>query len=127
MNIIKTFAAFAFAAVAVSCNNVDWKPAGDHIMTEWGENLDPKNVHQEYPRPQMVRQDWVNLNGMWDYAITSADAEDFEVADGKILVPFAVGFFYDSNSLSSSILQHFFYFISYLFFIEVLWANTIID
>ena len=90
MNIIKTFAAFALAAVAVSCNNVDWKPAGDHIMTEWGENLDPKNVHQEYPRPQMVRQDWVNLNGMWDYAITAADAEDFEVADGKILVPFAV-------------------------------------
>ena len=58
-------------------------------MTEWGENLDPSNVHQEYPRPQMVRDRWVNLNGLWDYAITSADAEPAQM-DGQILVPFAV-------------------------------------
>ena len=90
MKTLKTIAAFVLAVCACSCNTVQWKPAGDHIMTQWGENLDPKNVHQEYPRPQMVREDWVNLNGMWDYAITAADAEDFECADGKILVPFAV-------------------------------------
>ena len=90
MNIIKTLAALSFAALAVSCNQIEWKPVGDHIMTEWGENLDPENVLQEYPRPQMVREDWVNLNGMWNYAITSAEAEDSECADGKILVPFAV-------------------------------------
>ena len=70
--------AIAVVATAISCSstsNVEWAPAGDRIMTEWGENLDPSNVHQEYPRPQMVRDRWVNLNGLWDYAITSADAE----------------------------------------------------
>lgn len=58
-------------------------------MTEWGENLDPSNVHQEYPRPQMVRERWANLNGFWKYAITPADAEPVAM-DGQILVPFAV-------------------------------------
>ena len=58
-------------------------------MTEWGENLDPSNVHQEYPRPQMVRERWANLNGLWKYAITPADAEPVAM-DGQILVPFAV-------------------------------------
>jgi hypothetical protein len=78
MKTLKTVAALMLAACVCSCSTVEWKPAGDHIMTEWGENLDPANVHQEYPRPQMVREDWVNLNGMWDYAITAADAQDFE-------------------------------------------------
>ena len=57
---------FLFTALTASA----WKPAGDRIMTAWGENLDPKNVHPEYPRPQMKRADWQNLNGMWQYAIT---------------------------------------------------------
>ena len=82
--------AIVFFALAVSCNDVEWHPAGDRIMTEWGENLDPSNVHQEYPRPQMVREDWINLNGMWNYAVTSADLQDSECADGKILVPFSI-------------------------------------
>ena len=57
-----------------------WSPAGDHILTEWGENLDPTNVLPEYPRPQMVRSQWMNLNGFWDYKIYGSQ--------GKILVPF---------------------------------------
>ncbi len=44
-------------------------------MTVWGESLDPQNVHPEYPRPQMERGEWLNLNGLWEYAITGADAE----------------------------------------------------
>ena len=58
-------------------------------MTSWGENLDPTNVLPEYPRPQLVRDQWQNLNGLWHYAITAADAEP-EKMDGAILVPFAV-------------------------------------
>ena len=58
-------------------------------MTFWGENLDPENVLPEYPRPQLVRDRWINLNGLWEYAITPVDAVP-EKMDGHILVPFAV-------------------------------------
>lgn len=80
--------------IATSCcsgASVDaqWAPAGDRIMTQWGENLDPQNVLQEYPRPQMVRGEWRNLNGLWDYAITPKGAEP-DKYEGQILVPFAV-------------------------------------
>ena len=92
MKIIHILSAAAVITAAISCNstsNVEWIPAGDRIMTEWGENLDPSNVHQEYPRPQMVRERWANLNGFWKYAITPADTEPVAM-DGQILVPFAV-------------------------------------
>ena len=70
----------AITACSEKKETYDWKPAGDHILTEWGENLDPTNVLPEYPRPQMVRAEWMNLNGFWDYK--TMDSE------GKILVPF---------------------------------------
>ncbi len=88
---LKHFLAAAFATAAlISCaSQPEWAPAGDHIMTTWGENLDPQNVLPEYPRPRMERDEWLNLNGLWEYAITDADAEP-EAYDGHILVPFAV-------------------------------------
>lgn len=90
---LKHFAFIALAAsFAISCNTADktgWAPVGDRIMTQWGENLDPSEVLPEYPRPQMVRGEWMNLNGLWEYAITPAEAEP-EKMDGNILVPFAV-------------------------------------
>jgi hypothetical protein len=49
--------------------NPDWKPAGDRLKTRWGVNLDPNKVWQEYPRPQLERKDWINLNGLWKYAV----------------------------------------------------------
>ena len=53
----------AFIASVAACSPApEWSPAGDKIMTTWGENLDPSDVHTEYPRPQMVRDEWVNLN-----------------------------------------------------------------
>ena len=67
-----------------------WKPAGDKIKTEWADKVDPKNVWPEYPRPLMERQDWQNLNGLWDYAILPAGQTEPARFDGKILVPFAV-------------------------------------
>ncbi len=81
--------AFVTAAL-ISCNSQpEWAPAGDHIMTTWGENLDPQNVLPEYPRPQMERAEWLNLNGLWEYAITDINDEPEEY-EGDILVPFAV-------------------------------------
>ena len=55
------------------------------LKTVWGENLNPDSILPEYPRPQLVRENYVNLNGRWDYAITASDAEP-EHWDGEILV-----------------------------------------
>ena len=76
-----------FSALALNVS-AQWTPAGDNIMSPWAEKVDPANVLPEYPRPQMVRSQWMNLNGLWDYAITGCDATNFK-AEGEILVPFA--------------------------------------
>jgi hypothetical protein len=67
-----------------------WKPVEDRIMTRWAAEVKPDLVLPEYPRPQMVRADWLNLNGLWDYAIIDRDAGRPAAWDGKVLVPFAV-------------------------------------
>lgn len=56
--------------LCISNSVAQWRAVGDKIKTTWGENLDPKKVHQEYPRPILQRPQWKNLNGLWDYAIT---------------------------------------------------------
>ena len=68
----------------------DYKPAGNRIKTKWGKNLDYKKVWQEYPRPQLQRSDWINLNGPWKYAIRDANDLMDDKFDGLILVPFPV-------------------------------------
>ena len=60
------------------------------MLTRWGETLDKQQVLQEYPRPQLVRESFYNLNGLWDYAIKPVGAMEPKTMDGKILVPFAV-------------------------------------
>jgi beta-galactosidase/beta-glucuronidase len=68
----------------------NWKPAGDKIKTHWADKVDPSNPLPEYPRPSMVRDQWSNLNGLWDYAILPKGSAVPITFDGKILVPFAV-------------------------------------
>ena len=62
------------------------------MLTPWGEKVTSENAWRGYPRPQMVRENWTNLNGKWDYAITDIGKTDArpEKWDGKILVPFAL-------------------------------------
>ena len=69
------------------------------LTTVWGEALDPSNVLPEYPRPRMQRDNYVMLNGAWDYAIVPVDGGvDVETLarqaipsrwDGQIVVPFS--------------------------------------
>ena len=67
-----------------------WEPVPGHIMTRWVEGIDPAAPLPEYPRPQMVRPDWQNLNGLWEYIVTEKEAERPDSFEGTILVPFAI-------------------------------------
>ena len=58
------------------------------MLTKWGAALDREHPLPEYPRPQLRRESFLNLNGVWDYAIT-ASGEEPEVWDGEIVVPFS--------------------------------------
>jgi hypothetical protein len=80
------------ACVAGSAVGTDeaWQAAKVPLMTRWGKALTPASVLPEYPRPQMVRAAWQNLNGLWDYAVTAKAAEAPKGWQGKILVPFAI-------------------------------------
>jgi hypothetical protein len=77
-----------------------WHPADNALMTRWAADVSPTNVHAEYPRPQLVRPDWQNLNGLWDYAITPLEAARPVRFDGNILVPFPL------ESSLSGVKQH---------------------
>ena len=58
------------------------------MLTKWGAALDRSCPLPEYPRPQLRRESFYNLNGVWDYAIT-ASGDEPEVWDGEIVVPFS--------------------------------------
>lgn len=85
----KAILSFLFAFAFLLCQAQQWAPVGENIKTSWAENVDPSNPLPEYPRPQMVRSEWMNLNGLWSYGLTDASADSFE-AEGQILVPFAL-------------------------------------
>jgi beta-galactosidase/beta-glucuronidase len=68
----------------------EWKPADSPLTTQWTAKVAPSNAWREYPRPQMERSGWTNLNGLWDYAIQDKDAARPDKFDGQILVPYAV-------------------------------------
>lgn len=76
---------------AASPLQAKWRPAGDKIKTRWGKEVTPENAWREYPRPQLKRDAWANLNGLWNYAITPIGATKTPAKyDGQILVPFCV-------------------------------------
>ena len=61
------------------------------LYTKWAENMDEKHPHREYPRPQLVRKGWMNLNGEWEYQIVKGEEDTEPGRWKKILVPFALG------------------------------------
>jgi hypothetical protein len=78
--------ALGFAGTALAA----WQPAQGPLATRWAKDVKPSKAHPEYPRPQMVREKWENLNGLWDYAIVATNAPQPAAWDGQILVPFPV-------------------------------------
>ena len=81
---------FLFAVVTVATASAQWSIAGDKIRTPWAEEVNPDKVLAEYPRPQLEREGWLNLNGLWSYSITPLAANEPTAWDGEILVPFAI-------------------------------------
>ncbi len=86
------FSAFLFATVSLFAQNSDWKIVPGRITSPWADSVNPASVLQEYPRPQMKRNEWVNLNGLWQYsALPKSDVEAVPASfQGTILVPFAI-------------------------------------
>ena len=66
-----------------------WKAVEGKIMSQWAKTVNPENAWQEYPRPQFERDQWKNLNGLWDYAILKTNEIKPKQYQGKILVPFS--------------------------------------
>ncbi len=73
-----------FATLAASA----WQPAEGPLKTRWAKDVNPDKTLPEYPRPQLVRKDWLNLNGLWDFGIVAKDAP--QAYQTQILVPFPV-------------------------------------
>jgi beta-galactosidase/beta-glucuronidase len=71
----------------------EWKPAEGPLKTRWAKDVSPANALPEYPRPQMVRKEWLNLNGLWDIKLGDG-------TESKILVPFAI------ESALSGVMKH---------------------
>ena len=86
------WAALAFLQILLAMPgfSADWKRADGPLSTPWTATVDPQKCLPEYPRPQMVRKGWTNLNGLWEYAIRAKDTESPKNFDGTILVPFPV-------------------------------------
>ncbi|MCP3982958.1 MAG: beta-galactosidase [bacterium] len=61
------------------------------LRTRWADDVDPDLPHPEYPRPQLRRERWTNLNGYWDLAIQPREAPAPSSFDQRVLVPFPVG------------------------------------
>ncbi|MCE9546614.1 MAG: glycoside hydrolase family 2 [Planctomycetia bacterium] len=71
----------------------DWKPAAGPLLTRWAKDVSVTNALPEYPRPQLVRKDWQNLNGLWDIKLGDGTA-------AKILVPYPI------ESALSGVMKH---------------------
>jgi len=80
----------------------DWKMKQARLMTSFSAKIDTSNVFPEYPRPQMVRANWMNLNGIWQFQPGAAgDLFPTGSLSGKILVPFPV------ESAISGVMKHY--------------------
>jgi hypothetical protein len=82
---------------------VDWKMGKAPLMTSFASTIDTSNVLGEYPRPQMVRENWMNLNGIWQFQPGTGFSQTLPTGtlSQKILVPFPV------ESAISGVMTHY--------------------
>ena len=81
----------ASALALASASAADWTAPTGPLLTRWAKEVTPDNALPEYPRPQLQRAAWLNLNGLWDYAVGARrDEQPPAQWQGRILVPFAI-------------------------------------
>ena len=80
----------------------DWKVADGPLLTRWSKDVRPDNPLPEYPRPQLVRAEWQNLNGLWQLGFGQAGEAPpvGKALDRQILVPYPV------ESALSGVMKH---------------------
>ncbi len=81
-----------FIQICLNAQSNNWTIVPSHITSPWADSVNPGNVLPDYPRPQMQRNNWQNLNGLWQYAaLPNVQAENIPASfQGNILVPFAI-------------------------------------
>ncbi|ROP55596.1 PA14 domain-containing protein [Streptomyces sp. PanSC9] len=76
--------------------NAFWSSGANHstyeLRTKWADDVTPANAHREYPRPQLTRDAWRNLNGSWQFAAAKAGEQPpvGRTLGERILVPYPV-------------------------------------
>jgi beta-galactosidase/beta-glucuronidase len=81
-----------FLGFSATVFGADWQPAQGPLKTRWAADVTAVKVHADYPRPQMVRKEWLNLNGVWEFSeADDAESPPFgKLLPEKIMVPFPV-------------------------------------
>jgi hypothetical protein len=102
MNAWKLVGLLALLGLLPSAVAAEWKPAAGPLATRWAADVSPANALPEYPRPQMVRPQWLNLNGLWQ--LDTAKADDAlpigKALPQQVLVPFPI------ESALSGVMKH---------------------
>ncbi|GAA4316406.1 glycoside hydrolase family 2 TIM barrel-domain containing protein [Mucilaginibacter gynuensis] len=99
----KKIVALAFAIAPSLLFAQEWQPKKAVLMSKFAKDVNPKSVLPEYPRPQLTRTKWLNLNGIWQFQASSgaAEAQPKGNLSKTILVPFPV-----ESALSGVMEQH---------------------
>ncbi len=98
----KTIFFFALLLSFSGTLSSQWTPIETPITTPWTSQVDPNNPLPEYPRPQLVREDWLNLNGYWEYE-SGANGDIVphgQTLASRIVVPFPI------ESTLSEVIEH---------------------